>query len=144
MQTSFSRDPYLEEVTVIISCNIGSCEMLLGFDPSHFGLLDSSVVLGCGTHRPLHPSVGTLPVPYGSTRKLGLHVVSWSLIGIRMRFYVSKPWSSAGCFKFIMCLCGTILVTQYVFDGVGLAGFRRKVCASLLIIIMHFSYYPSV
>ena len=53
-------------------------------------------------------------------------------IGILVSLLAAEPLSPAGILFLSQCLSVTILLTQSVFDGVGLAGFKSRATAFVL------------
>ena len=82
--------------------------------------------IGCN---PLHPLYGALLEPYVPVR---LHAALWSHISTLMRLLAAEPSTIAGLLFHFQYLCGTILINDPVFDGVGLAGFKSRANAFLL------------
>ena len=79
---------------------------------------------------PMHPHSGALPVPYVSVRitrrcdRTSVHT---------MRLLAAEPRSMAGLLFLCQHLCETILVTPYMNDCVGPAGFKSRANAFLLV-----------
>ena len=77
----------------------------------------------------MHPRHGALPVPYMCQR--GLHAVYWSHISILMRLIATEPLCTGGLL--LPSQCQWNVLADNIFDGVGLAGFKSRANAFLLV-----------
>ena len=82
----------------------------------------------------MHPLDDALPGPHEPVRvtRTALHAVLWSHIGILMRRIAAEPCSTAGLlFSPLMSLWNDL--ADPIFDVVGLAGFKSRANAFLLV-----------
>ena len=86
--------------------------------------------IGCNL---LHPLYGALPVPYVLVR---VHVALRLQIGTLMCLLTAEPLSIAGLlFPFSVSLWNDL--SDPIFDGVGLTGFKSRANAFLMVTIAH-------